>query len=151
MGITQLEVLCGWKQIADYLGMGVRTVQRYERDLGLPIRRPAGGGTFRGAVIATKVELDAWITASPLRKAFRLSLHDGDTPDRIKELRQQLADLHRLREETASLQREMIATGKKLEQSIASLFESVRFAIGEQRARQPADVLPLDDPKKRIH
>ena len=37
--ITQLEILTGWNEIANYLGMGVRTVQRYERELGLPIRR----------------------------------------------------------------------------------------------------------------
>ncbi len=31
-------VLNSWKEIACYLGRGVRTVQRYERDLGLPVR-----------------------------------------------------------------------------------------------------------------
>jgi predicted DNA-binding transcriptional regulator AlpA len=72
-GNTQCEVLSGWKEIANYLGMGVRTVQRYEREQGLPIRRPAGRST--GSVIATKAEIDAWISASPLREPFRLSLH----------------------------------------------------------------------------
>jgi len=37
-----LEILSGWKEIACHLGRGVRTVQRYERELGLPIRRPLG-------------------------------------------------------------------------------------------------------------
>jgi hypothetical protein len=32
-----LEILSGWKDIANHLGMGVRTVQRYERELGLPV------------------------------------------------------------------------------------------------------------------
>jgi len=53
--------LSGWKEIASYLGMGVRTVQRYEREMGLPIHRPTGKS--RGAVIATKAELDGWLTA----------------------------------------------------------------------------------------
>lgn len=35
-----IEILSGWKEIANYLRKGVRTVQRYERELGLPIRRP---------------------------------------------------------------------------------------------------------------
>ena len=29
-----------WKEIATYMGRGVRTVQRWERELGLPVRRP---------------------------------------------------------------------------------------------------------------
>ena len=53
--------LSGWKEIASYLGMGVRTVQRYEREMGLPIHRPTGKS--HGTVIATKAELDGWLTA----------------------------------------------------------------------------------------
>src|ERR1700744_5645072 len=63
--------LCGWKEIANYLGKGVRTVQRYEWQMGLPVRRPAGKP--RGSVIATKPDLDAWIGASPIREAFHLT------------------------------------------------------------------------------
>ena len=42
-GEVQLEVFSGWKDIASYLGKGIRTIQRYEQTLGLPIRRPAAG------------------------------------------------------------------------------------------------------------
>ena len=35
-------VLSSWKDIARYMGKGVRTVQRWERHLGLPVRRPNG-------------------------------------------------------------------------------------------------------------
>lgn len=58
------NILSGWKEISNYLRMGVRTVQRYE-EFGLPVRRPAG--RRRGSVIATKTELDIWITARPIR------------------------------------------------------------------------------------
>src|ERR1051325_5251415 len=61
-GTDQAQFLSGWKEIANYMGKGVRTIQRYERDLGFPVRRPAGKST--GSVVATKVEVDAWITAS---------------------------------------------------------------------------------------
>jgi hypothetical protein len=54
------ELLNSWKEIARYLGRGIRTVQRWERELGLPIRRPRG--KKRSAVIALPVELDAWAT-----------------------------------------------------------------------------------------
>ena len=54
--------LSGWKEIANYLGRGVRTVQRYEREMGLPIHRPAGKSW--ASVVAAKTELDDWV-ASP--------------------------------------------------------------------------------------
>ena len=53
------QTLSGWKQIANYLGLGVRTVQRYERVLRLPIHRPAG--KLKSRVFATKAELDRWV------------------------------------------------------------------------------------------
>jgi hypothetical protein len=56
-------VLNSWKEIAAYLGRGVRTVQRYERDLALPVRRPRG--TTRSAVIALTDELDNWLRTAP--------------------------------------------------------------------------------------
>lgn len=56
------EMLNSWKEIAVYLGRGIRTVQRWEIDLGLPVRRPRGKP--RSAVIALKAELDSWLTGS---------------------------------------------------------------------------------------
>ena len=58
------EILNGWKEIAHYMQRGVRTVQRWERELGLPVRRPHNGS--RGAVIAIKADLDRWISNLPL-------------------------------------------------------------------------------------
>ena len=50
--------LHGWKEIAVYLGRGVRTVQRWERDLGLPVHRL----TTKGAEVVNALpsELDEW-------------------------------------------------------------------------------------------
>jgi hypothetical protein len=56
------QILSGWKDIANYLDKGVRTVQRYEHDMRLPVRRP--GGKPCGSVIATVAEIAAWVTAS---------------------------------------------------------------------------------------
>jgi hypothetical protein len=63
---AQLEIFSGWKEIANYLRKGVRTVQRYERDLHLPIHRPSGESN--GSVIAIKAELDSWVAAAPVRR-----------------------------------------------------------------------------------
>ena len=52
--------LNGWKEIASYLGKGVRTAQRYERKFALPVRRPSGRS--EGAVMATPAEIDAWLS-----------------------------------------------------------------------------------------
>lgn len=57
-------LLNGWKEIANYVGRGVRTVQRWEIH-GLPARRP--GGHIRGAVIAVPSELDEWLSTRALR------------------------------------------------------------------------------------
>jgi CheY-like chemotaxis protein len=53
------QVLNSWKEIAAYLGKSVRTVQRMEVELGLPIRRPKGHA--RTSVVAIPAELDEWL------------------------------------------------------------------------------------------
>lgn len=51
-------ILTGWKEIANYLRCGVRTVQRWERDA-LPVIRPSPGS--RAHVIAYSEHLDRWM------------------------------------------------------------------------------------------
>jgi hypothetical protein len=53
-------VLSSWKDIARYLGKGVRTVQRWERHLGLPVRRPIGASQ-KSAVVLYRGDVDAWL------------------------------------------------------------------------------------------
>jgi phage terminase Nu1 subunit (DNA packaging protein) len=57
------EVLNSWKEIAAYMGRGVRTVQRWERELGLPVRRPRA--KQRSAVIALTTDLERWLHKVP--------------------------------------------------------------------------------------
>jgi hypothetical protein len=57
------DVLNSWKEVATYLGRGIRTVQRWERELGLPIRRPRGKS--RSPIIAFRPELDRWLHNAP--------------------------------------------------------------------------------------
>ncbi len=58
------DVLNSWKEIACYLNRGVRTVQRWEAELGLPVRRPRGRS--RSAVIAIRSDIDKWLRACPV-------------------------------------------------------------------------------------
>ncbi len=50
-----------WKEIAAYLKRGVRTVQRWEREEGLPVRRLQHDKL--GSVYGFKQELDAWFAS----------------------------------------------------------------------------------------
>jgi hypothetical protein len=52
-------ILNSWKEIAQYVGRGVRTVERWERKLGLPVHRPQGH--LRSPVIAISTEIDEWL------------------------------------------------------------------------------------------
>ncbi len=63
--MTESNILHGWKEIAAHLGCGVRTVQRWELELGLPIRRPRGKQPSN--VFAVADELDAWMNAAQIR------------------------------------------------------------------------------------
>src|SRR6478672_369361 len=47
-----------WKEIAAHFGRRVRTVQRWEKEEGLPVRRHAH--RLRGTVYALPEELDGW-------------------------------------------------------------------------------------------
>lgn len=62
--MTSPEVLNSWKEIATYVGRGVRTVQRWEAESGFPVRRP--GRKSRSSVIALRSEIDGWFKACPL-------------------------------------------------------------------------------------
>ena len=54
---NQAAELVGWKEIARYLRVSVRTAQGLEKNAGLPIRRGAG---LKAPVFAIPSELDAW-------------------------------------------------------------------------------------------
>jgi hypothetical protein len=55
------HLLNSWKEVASYLGRGVRTVQRWEK-LGLPVRRLGAGP--RSPVVANARDLDRWLLAA---------------------------------------------------------------------------------------
>ncbi len=64
------NVLNSWKEIASYLGRGVRTVQRWEHDLAMPVRRPRAKS--RSAVVALPEEIDAWLRTAPSNEINRV-------------------------------------------------------------------------------
>jgi hypothetical protein len=65
--VRSSNTLQSWKEIAAYVKRGVRTVQRWERSHGLPVRRPRPGE--RSPVFAFPEELDQWMRSRGLKKA----------------------------------------------------------------------------------
>lgn len=57
------DALQSWREIAGYFKRSVRTVQRWERVSGLPVRRPRPGP--RSPVLAFPGELDQWLHSLP--------------------------------------------------------------------------------------
>ena len=57
------NALSSWKEIAQFFGKGVRTVQRWETQYGLPVRRTLGDGS----VLAIPDELNTWLHAQKKR------------------------------------------------------------------------------------
>jgi hypothetical protein len=134
-GTEQSQFLSGWKEIANYLGKGVRTVQRYERELGLPVRRPAGKST--GSVVATRVELDAWVAASPIREAFQLTTRGTNTsPGTAESIRKGLAEMARLREQMLGLWNDVRTSLEILRQSLSGLQGDLTEGRSRERLRQ---------------
>jgi len=50
-----------WKEVARFLNKGVRTVMRWEEELGLPVHRVPGAK--RGRIVASRAELTKWLAA----------------------------------------------------------------------------------------
>lgn len=76
------KILSSWKEIAQYLGKGVRTVQRWEH-LGLPIKRPKDGPHV---VLAYTDEIDEWV-ATDERPSY------ADLKAKVSELEAEIARL----------------------------------------------------------
>ncbi len=64
------QMLNSWKEIASFLDRGVRTVQRWEQELQLPVHRIGKGK--RSPVYALVPELKFWIATSGINSVPRL-------------------------------------------------------------------------------
>lgn len=146
MAHQQSRFFSGWKEIATYMGKGVRTVQRYERDLGLPVRRPAGGTT--GSVVATKAELDGWITASPIREAFKLTRHQPTSVPITASIKTGLAEMSRLREQMVELRSEVRSSVQLLRDGLYGLQSDLR--VNSTFEKRPSTLLDATQRKSFI-
>ena len=88
------QVLSCWKDIARYVGKGVRTVQRWEDEMGFPIRR-AGGNDHKAPVFAIPEEIDAWIRTWQRQpdELERLRRENSELREEIRQLRVRLGEI----------------------------------------------------------
>ncbi len=130
-------VLNSWKEIASYLGKGVRTVQRWELELGLPVQRPNQGE--RAIVCASREDLDKW------RASVWGVRHKGEVfgADELTALREKIAELQ---VENASLKCELMALRS---QQGTQFHASETSGLSDIFLRMLHDVDELRDPKSR--
>jgi hypothetical protein len=109
-------------------------VQRYERELGLPVRRPAGKAT--GSVVATKAELDGWVAASPIREAFQLTtVASNSNTGTTESIREGLTEMARLREQMLGLSNDVRTSLEILRQSLYGLQDDLKEGHARERSR----------------
>ena len=134
--------LSSWKEIAAYLGKGVRTVQRWERQFGLPVRRPSAKSHV---IFALQQELDAWIKQQQRAPVYKADTHNAVATAK-KRRQEQAALLGRLNMTFGRLE----AAEQELDQNIRRLMagfrqsaERLRVAVSSKRERvNQADSLP---------
>jgi hypothetical protein len=99
------QVLNSWKDIAQFLKCGVRTAQRWERDLDLPVYRPRPGK--RGPVCAFPNEIRLWLQHHRTQHPeLAHLLRDGSAIATSHQLTQAAADLVRRTAANTRLQKE---------------------------------------------
>ena len=120
-----LHALNSWKEIATHLGLGVRTVQRYEREFGMPVRRL--NGKSRSSVHAYPNELHCWLLLKTKcqtmtvedRSDLKVALYRYRTA--AEEMRTSVRENRRLREEGRVLRAKLHDSVSALANSAAKL------------------------------
>jgi phage terminase Nu1 subunit (DNA packaging protein) len=124
MSGPQPEVLTSWKEIATYFGAGVRTVQRYERQFGLPVRR--FNGRNRSTVRAYPDELDAWLRSRARGSAPPEGRNLENWNDALSRFNVIMTNIYKSLGENQRLREESLYWCRGLGHSIRVLHGSVR-------------------------
>jgi Tol biopolymer transport system component len=111
-----------WKEIASYLGRGVTTVQRWEQQEGLPVRRLPHAK--KGSVFAFKAELDAW-----LKDREELGQPQPDPEVEPPRVEQPVAPLPRRRSRRAPLAILMVAGAAAVALALTRNFRSTSTSV----------------------
>jgi hypothetical protein len=91
------QILNGWKEISNHIERGVRTAQRWEVRLGMPVHRPALKD--RSAVVAFTDELNGWLARTA---PDTLNVYGGASDETLIRVHQNLSTLALQTSELAS-------------------------------------------------
>jgi len=106
-------ILNSWKEIASYMGRGVRTVQRWERELCLPVHRIGNGK--RSPVYALVPQLKFWLTTTATHAVAVPALHNGAPP----RLEPTTLEQTQIKNSMIELSRQLIAESQNLVRAVA--------------------------------
>lgn len=122
------QILNGWKEISNYIERGVRTAQRWEALLGMPVHRPALKD--RSAVVAFSDELDRWLART--------------APDSEEPLRGEGSDLSRIEEKLRALaaQAAEVASQSRLLREKISQSREIQRKMAASRDESAANSAP---------
>jgi hypothetical protein len=142
---TKPGLLNSWKEIAAYLGRGVRTVQRWEK-MGLPVCR-IGFGT-RAPVLAYARDIDLWVQKT---QALRLAVPsprqhlpiNGSLRESMEQARLLRSQLELLREDERKSRQQLIATVVAMEKSCRAKSAVISFQ-SDFRPQAIDDIQPLN-------
>jgi hypothetical protein len=130
--LLDAPMLNSWKEIAQYLGRSVRTIQRWENTLGLPVRRPRG--QRRSAVVALKDDLDRWIQRTEQLKASGPQI----APERLGVASENIRTLLARRDRILANTRNLRAETKLLTEHLRESLERTRalaLSLNKQRKK----------------
>jgi phage terminase Nu1 subunit (DNA packaging protein) len=146
---SKSEILNSWKEVAEYLGRGTRTVQRWEQDLGLPVRRPRG--KRHSAVMALRQDLDTWVRNRPQinhqesdDRPDSLVIPPGHPPipSECAAIRETIRTSRGLRTQTRQLRAEMSLALH----SLVSLLKRIRTNQDSNMSAEPLDRRHVREP-----
>jgi transcriptional regulator with XRE-family HTH domain len=127
---TMSAALSSWKEIAAYLGKGVRTVQRWEQQFSLPVRRPNEKSHI---IFAIPAEIDAWLKSHRQAPAY----HPAPLAVTKNHRMRQHELLSRLKTSYSRLEKNEQVLGKQMSRLIATFQDTSARASRLKRLGAP--------------
>ena len=133
------QILNGWKEISNHIERVVRTAQRWEVRLGMPVHRPALKD--RSAVVAFTDELDRWLSRTPPPTLD--AIHEGSEEILIRVHH----NLNSLAWHTSELASQTRALQEQLKRSLEVQHNRIASRLcAAALSRNPAVTQPLQQP-----
>lgn len=126
------QILGSWKEIAAYLGKGVRTVQRWEQQFGLPVSRPKKAA--KGLVIASPERLDEWLETQWAERTQRSSRKNAADSVLANDVAASVRDFRRLRQMNRALADDVKRATDNLKRQYEELVRNVSHSSETEKA-----------------